>query len=451
MNRKVYTWMGIFIAYLFSSLVQAQPEQKNIVDGIMAVVGSEIILLSDIEQYSMQMKDTEEPTPEDLCEGLEELIFQKVMVHQAALDSVEVSNDQVEAEMERRLSYFIQQIGSREQLETYLGKSIETIKSDFRKQIKDQLVIQKMQGVITENVKVTPSEVKSYFQSIPSDSLPYIPSEVQYAQIVLRPTVSDEEKTRVIKLLTQIREDIISGSKFSIKARIYSEDPGSANKGGELGFLRREDLVPEFSAVAFALAPEEVSEIVETEFGFHIIQLIEKRGELANFRHILITPKISNSEMYNLMSKMDTIRDYILADPSKFNAIVERYSDDEDTRMNGGLMINYMDGGSLFAIDKLDAATFLVIDKLKVGEVSKPQIYEQRGGKKVVRMIKLISRTEPHVASLKTDYQKIMNVALQVKQQKVLDDWIQDKMGGMYIKIDEEYKNCLFKTKISKE
>src|SRR5690606_32591811 len=292
-------------------------------------------------------------------------------------DSVEVSSDQVEQEMERRLSYFIQQIGSREQLETYLGKSIDAIKFDFRKQIKDQLIIQKMQSNITDGIKITPSEVKNYFNSIPTDSLPYIPAEVQYAQIILRPQVSDKEKERIIKQLSEVRDDIISGSKFSIKARIYSEDPGSANRGGELGFLRREDLVPEFAAVAFALAPDEVSEIVETEFGYHVIQLIEKRGELANFRHILIVPKVSTTEMYNLMSKMDTIYDDIVNHGLAFNKAAELYSDDEDSKNNGGLTVNLMDGGTWFAIDKLDAPTFLAIDKLKINEVNKPQIYEQ--------------------------------------------------------------------------
>ncbi len=443
--------MLLFVA-LFSSLaVVAQPSQKNVLDGIMAVVGSEIVLLSDIEQYTMQMKETEEPTKEDLCEGLEELIFQKVIIHQAALDSIEVSNDQIEQEMERRLSYFVQQIGSREQLEVYLGKSIESIKIDFRKQIKDQLVMQKMQGAVTEDVKVTPSEVKNYFHSIPQDSLPYIPSEIQYAQIILRPEIADEEKSRVIKLLTQVRDDIISGSKFSIKARIYSEDGGSATKGGELGFLRREDLVPEFAAVAFALVGEEVSEIVESEFGFHIIQLIEKRGELANFRHILVVPKISSTDLSNLSAKLDTIRDYIVKDGVAFGKMAEEYSDDEDSKNNGGLAVNLMDGGSWFAIDKLDAPTFLALDRLKVGEVSKPQVYEQRGGKKVVRILKLLKKTEPHVASLKTDYQRIMNAALQQKQQKTLDEWIQDKIGGVFIKIDDEYKNCKFKVNITKE
>ncbi len=451
MNKiKSYTFL-CFLALLFPALLKAQPNQRVVLDGIMGVVGSEIILLSDLEQYTMQMREVEEPTKEDLCLGLEELIYQKVMIHQATLDSVEVSSDQVEQEMERRLSYFIQQIGSREQLETYLGKSIDAIKFDFRKQIKDQLIIQKMQSNITDGIKITPSEVKNYFNSIPTDSLPYIPAEVQYAQIILRPQVSDQEKERIIKQLSDVRDDIISGSKFSIKARIYSEDPGSANRGGELGFLRREDLVPEFAAVAFALAPDEVSEIVETEFGYHVIQLIEKRGELANFRHILIVPKVSTTEMYNLMSKMDTIYDDIVNHGLAFNKAAELYSDDEDSKNNGGLTVNLMDGGTWFAIDKLDAPTFLAIDKLKINEVNKPQIYEQRGGKKVIRIIKLLGRSEPHVANLKSDYQRIMNAAMQSKQQKRIDEWIQDKAEGVYIKIDDEYKNCSFNLKISKE
>lgn len=440
-----------FFALIYASLLNAQPNQRVVLDGIMGVVGSEIVLLSDLEQYTMQMKEVEEPTKEDLCQGLEELIYQKIMIHQATLDSVEVGSDQVEQEMERRLSYFIQQIGSREQLETYLGKSIEAIKFDFRKQIKDQLIIQRMQANITDGIKITPSEVKNFFNSIPTDSLPYIPAEVQYAQITLFPQVSDSEKERIVKQLSEIRDDIISGSKFSIKARIYSEDPGSANKGGELGFLRREDLVPEFAAVAFALAPDEVSEIVETEFGYHIIQLIERRGELANFRHILITPKVSTTEMYNLLSKMDTIYNEIINNGMPFNKAAELYSDDEDSKNNGGLIVNMMDGGTWFAIDKLDAPTFLAIDKLKVNEINKPQIYEQRGGKKVIRIIKLLGRTEPHVANLKTDYQRIMNAAMQSKQQKRIDEWIQEKAEGVYIKIDDEYKSCSFNLKMSKE
>lgn len=424
--------------------------QRTLVDEIVAVVGSELILRSEVEHQAQQMYVqgyVDENNFDAICTILEDMVFQKMMLSQAQFDSLKVSDDQVNQELDRRVQYFIQQIGGREKLELYLNKSIEQMKDDFRESIKNQLLVNQMQQKITGNLKVTPSEVKDFYKSIPQDSLPYVPAEVQIGQIVMIPPIRDEEKARVKKELNEIRDQILSGSKFSLKARIYSEDPGSAEKGGELGFLRREDLVPDFAGVAFSLKEGEVSEVIETEYGFHIIQLIEKRGEMANFRHILMKPKVSSTDMLKAEMKLDSIYRAIKFNEITFQRAAELYSMDEDTRNNGGLLINYSDGGTRFSIDDLDAYTYQYVSGLKTGEMTKPVAYEMSGGKKAVRVLFLVSRTEPHVASLTTDYQRISNAALAFKQNKAMEDWVFSKQDELYVRINEAFKDCKFKIK----
>lgn len=425
--------------------------QKTLVDEMVAVVGSEIILRSEVEQQANQMYVQGYVESNDfntLCDMLEEMVFQKMMLAQAQLDSLQVSEDQVEQELNRRVQYFIQQIGGREKLEQYMGKSIEQMKSDFRESIKNQLLVTQMQQKITGSVKVTPSEVKDFYHSIPKDSLPYIPAELQIGQIVIIPPIREEEKQRVKRELNELRDQILAGSKFSLKARIYSEDPGSAEQGGELGFLRREDLVPEFAGAAFSLKEGEVSEVIETEYGFHIIQLIEKRGELANFRHILMKPKVSASDLRNAEKRLDSVYYLIRNKEITFQKAAETYSMDEDTRNNGGLLINMSGGGGTkFSMDELDAFTYQSVSGLKVGEMTRPAVFDMYGGKKAVRVLYLVSKTEPHVADLSTDYQRIMQAALANKQNKAMEQWVFSKKDELYVRIDNAFKDCDFKVK----
>lgn len=430
----------------FTSL---QAQNKVLVDEIVAVVGSEIILRSEIENQINQMMMQGMATNDEktFCFVLEQAIIQKMLLVQARYDSIPVSEDQVNQEMERRLQGFIRQAGSREKLEEALGKSVDEIKVLFSKTIEDQLLIQSMQQTITGSAKVTPAEVRDYFNSIPKDSLPYIPSEVQIGMLLLKPPIQQSERDKVIKQLKDIREQIVGGSSFSLKAKLYSEDLGSSGQGGELGALTRGDLVENFAAAAFSLEGDSISDVVETEFGYHIIQLIEKRGEYANFRHILIKPKVQSVDIYNTLTKLDSIYKEIQKGNLTFSKAAMKFSEDENTKNNGGILINPINGSSTFTMDDLaeiDGVTFRAIEDLNVGDITEPKIYDDQTGSKVVKLYYILSRTEPHIASLDTDYSKIQQAALSEKQGNLLKEWVETKKNDFYIKIVTNFKTCQF-------
>lgn len=421
--------------------VTAQP-----VDKIIAVVGSNIIMLSDVEAQYLQILGqgyAEDPTIK--CDLLEELLFQKLLVNQARLDSVEVSDDQVEEELDRRLRYFIGQIGSEEKLEEYYKKSIVEIKDDFRELIRDQLLGQNMQYKITGEVKVTPAEVRDYFSKIPSDSLPYINVELEIGRIVKKPIISKKEKDVAKARAEELRQRILDGAKFETMAKLYSEDPGSAEKGGELGFFGRGNMVPEFEALAFSLQGKEISDVFETEYGFHFLQVIERRGEQVNARHILITPKTSEGDLTGSKILLDSIYDLLLKDSLTFAEAAEKFSDDEADKNNGGIVTNPQTGSTRFEMDQLssiDPTLFLTIDKMKVGEFSKPIITSAADGKQAYSIILLKSRTEPHKANLRDDYQKIQGAASTMKESNLVREWIVKKIATTYVRIDDAYLNC---------
>jgi peptidyl-prolyl cis-trans isomerase SurA len=427
----------------------ANAQEKVLIDQIVAVVGSEVVLMSDIENQMQQMAmqgqgDKSEAT---FCSLMEQAIVQKMLLMQARFDSIPVSEDQVNQEMERRLEIFVRNAGGRENLEAMLGKSIDDIKITFSKTIEEQLLVQQMQQKITGSARVTPGEVRKFFNKIPKDSLPYIQSEVQIGQLVLKPPVHQSERDKVVKQLNDIRMQIIGGSSFSLKAKLYSEDLGSAGNGGELGMLRRGDLVENFAAAAFNLEGDSVSAVVETEFGYHIIQLIEKRGEFANFRHILIKPKVLSMDIANTFNRLDSIYREIVNGNLTFSLAAQMFSTDENTKNNGGLLINPITGGSIFTMDELaeiDGSVFRTIEDLEVGEITKPKIFDEQGGAKVVKILYIVSKKEPHVASLETDYSKIQEAALADKQAQLLSEWVLDKKDDFYIRISPDYKACKF-------
>lgn len=439
----------LIIIGLIGLMLNANAQNKVLVDEIVAVVGSEIILRSEIENQinQMAMQGMASHDEKTFCYVLEQAIIQKMLLMQARYDSIPVSEDQVNQEMERRLQGFIRQAGSREKLEEALGKSVDEIKVLFSETIEEQLLIQAMQQNITGSAKVTPAEVRAYFNSIPKDSLPYIPAEVQIGQLLLKPPVQQSERDKVIKQLKDIRQQIIGGSSFSLKAKLYSEDLGSAAQGGELGALTRGDLVENFAAAAFSLEGDSISDVVETEYGYHIIQLIEKRGEYANFRHILIKPKVQSVDIYNTLSKLDSIYKEVQKGSITFSKAAMKFSDDENTRNNGGILINPINGGSTFTMDELaeiDGVTFRAIEDLNVGDITEPKIYDDQTGTKVVKLYYIVSRTEPHIASLDTDYNKIQQAALAEKQGNLLKEWVETKKNDFYIKILTNFKTCEF-------
>jgi len=431
----------ILILTLFSKL---NAQEKVIIDQVVAVVGNSAILKSDLFNQQRQMESqgiTFGPNPE--CELLDEMLYQKLLFNQAVIDSIEVSDMQVEQILERRLRFFIQQIGSREQLEAYYGKSIEELKDEFRPLIREQELSQMMEAQITRNIRVTPSEVRRFFNSLPTDSIPTVESETELAQIVIKPPVEQEEIADTRRRLNEIRERIIQGESFSTMAILYSEDPGSARRGGELGFYGRGELYPEFEATAFGLRPGEISEIIETQAGFHIIQMIERRGEQINVRHILMQPKISPLQLSKARNKLDSIRRLITSEELTFAEAAIKFSDDPG-KVNGGVMINPFTNTTRFKNDEIDQNLFFVIDRLDEGEISSPVPMMTEEGKQAFRIVKVNKRIDAHVASLDGDYDFIQQLALNRKKMKAVQDWIKRRIGNTYISINENYLNCDF-------
>lgn len=449
MMRQVF-YYALLLVFLIPAKTQAQ--QPKVVDEVVAVVGSKMILLSDIENQYLQFRLQGGAQGGRLmrCQILENLLFQKLLINQAILDSVIVTDAQVDSEMDRKLRYFINQIGSKEKLEDYYDKSIVEIKEEFRGLIRDQLIVETMQANITADLKITPSEVKEYYRSIPKDSLPFINTEVEIGHIVKKPPISTEEKARVRKKLKELRDRIINGESFTALAALYSEDPGSASKGGELGFYGRGELYPEFEAAAFALKKGEVSEIVESEAGFHIIQLIERRGEMINARHILLMPKVSQEDLAKAKKDLENVAALIRMDSLTFEEAALKHSDDP-SKNNGGLLVNPMTGTIKFETDQLDPGVFFAIDKLNVGEISDPVVMRTEEGTQAYRILYLRSRTEPHRANLNEDYSKIQNWALEDKRSKTIQEWINRKSKNTYVKISESYSDCEFSYDWTKE
>lgn len=423
-----------------------EPGQGKIIDQVIAVVGGHIILESDIEAQYLQYRMQEGITGSSStvkCSMLESMLFQKLLLNQAELDSVEVSDSQVEAEMDRRLRHYIGLLGSPEKFEEYYQKTILEFKDELRDQVRELIMVETVQDKITGDVKVTPTEVKSFFKTIPADSIPLINTEVELLQIVKLPPVNREETEKVKNKLQEIRYRVLNGENFATLAILYSEDPGSAKNGGELGLFGRGEMYPAFEAAAFSLEKGAVSDLVETEAGFHILQMIERRGEYVNVRHILLRPKVSPYDLAQAKVKLDSISGLIKANKITFDEAVTRYSDDP-SKNNGGILINPMTGTSLFETDQLDPKVAFVIDKLEVGQISEPVQFQTQENKDAYRILYMKKKTGPHKANLKQDYDKIQAWATEDKKQKVINKWIKDKAAQTYVKINNPYKDCTF-------
>lgn len=439
---------SILSLFLFLTLMIPQTgwaQQAKVIDEVVAVVGSRMVLFSDVENQYLQfrLQGNTEGGREVRCQILENLLFQKLLINQAMLDSVEVSDAQVDAEMDRKLRYFISQIGSKEKLEAYYKKSIVEIKEEFRDVIRDQLIVETMKSNITSDLKITPSEVKKFYNAIPKDSLPLINTEVELGQIVKMPPVSATEKAEVRKKLSDLKERIAKGESFTALAALYSQDPGSAAKGGELGFFGRGELYPEYEAAAYALNKGEISEIVESKSGFHIIQLIERRGDMINSRHILLMPKVASEDLAKAKQDLDNIVSLIRMDSLTFETAALKHSDDP-SKNNGGLMVNPMSGTTQFETSQLEPSVSFVINKMEVGEISEPVVMRTEEGTQAYRILYLKSRTEPHRANLREDYSRIQEWALEDKRTKAIQEWINKKTTNTYVKISDSYTSCKF-------
>ena len=446
---KNFYWRSLLLILFFNfgmlSLSISQEEQ--VIDQVVAVIGKSIVLESDIQnQYlnaRMQGK-VRGAASEIRCQILEDIMYQKLMVTQAEVDSLVVNDLQVEGELDRRLGSFIQQFGSQEKLEQYYGKTLSEIKSELREVVGEQMLAQQVQSGIVSTVTVTPSEIKSFYRTIPQDSLPLIKTEYKIAEIVKMPPVNIEEKLRVKEQLLDLRKRILQGENFSTMAVLYSEDPGSASKGGELGFYGRGQLYHEFEAIAYKLNEGEVSNIVETEAGYHIIQMIERNGDYVNVRHILLIPKVSPADLLKARNLLDSIALFIRADSLTFERAVELYSDGED-KNSGGLLINQYTGSTAFEAEQLDPQVSFVVEKMESGDISNPVPMKTEEQKDAYRILKLLSKTQPHRANLKIDYPRIQEWALQDKQRKAIDKWINKKAKHTYVRVVAQYKTCGFK------
>jgi peptidyl-prolyl cis-trans isomerase SurA len=437
-----FAWIASF--QVLKSQDRVLPENQ-ILDRIVAVVGNQIVLQSEVEEQYLQMQARGlSMSSNQKCEIFEQLLFQKLLVVQAQIDSVEVTDKQVEAEINDRLEKFIRQAGSPEALEEYFGKSITEIKESFYDPVKDQLIASKMQGEITKDLKITPSEVKKFFASMNPDSLPIVEATYEFAQIVKKPQMTDEEKKMQRNKLSEIKTRILNGDDFKTMAILYSDDPGSAKNGGLMTGVSRGDLVPEFASAAFNLEIGEISDIVETEYGIHIIKLEGRHGDRVDFRHILLIPRISSQAKLQAKNYLDSLANVIRTDTLTFAQAAILYSEDETTRLNGGLRVNPYNGTTSFEAKYIEPAVTYVLRDLKTGEISEPFESKEETGIGVYKILLLKNYIKEHTLNMKDDYQLIQDMAMDDKKQKEVLRWVRDKQKDMYIKIEGQFRNCTF-------
>lgn len=430
--------------------LQKAPEH-SVIDEVVWVVGDEPILKSDVEQMRLQgeMEGVKWGGNPD-CTIPEQLAVQKLYLHQAEIDSLDVSESDIASSVDQQINFWINSAGSREKLEEYQGKTINQMRSDLHDDFKNRQLIEKMRHKLVENISVTPSDVRKYFKDLPQDSIPFVPTEVEVEILVRQPRIPQSEINRVKDQLRSFTDRVTKGeTSFATLARLYSEDPGSARQGGEMDYTGRGTLDPAFANVAFNLTdPKKVSKIVESEFGYHIIQLIDKRGDKIKVRHILLKPKISDQEINQAIGRLDSISNDIKAKKFTFEEACSYLSEDKDTRNNHGLMA-YSDNQtgkvtSRFQMKNLATEVASVIDTMKVGEISAPFKMINSKGKTVVAIVKLKSRVEGHRAKITEDFQTMQDVVEAKEREKKLHDWVVNKIKQTYVRMNPRYKDCDF-------
>lgn len=442
MTRLITIFASVFVAQLAFA-------QLQVVDKVIAKIGDKVILLSDLQTQKLQLiTEKVEVTPQMDCYILEELMFNNLLLHQAELDSVVVTEQQVESELEQRLRYFEAQIGGREKLEEFYGKSVFQIKNEFRKIIRERMIAQEMERRITEGVTVTPRDVRDFFYSIPRDSLPFINARVEIQQVVIYPQVTDADKLKTKQKLEDIRRQIVSGkATFNSMAVKFSEDPGSRADGGLIEGYRGQ-MVKEFDAMAFSLQIGEVSQVFETQFGYHIMKLESRRGDAYTCRHVLLIPEVSDAEFDKAIAKIEECHKRIKNGELSWDQAVMLYSNDATTKNNNGRVVNPYTGEpnwDLEDLNQIDRQMAILIGGLQPGQISAPSVYDNfMESKQGVRIVRLTSRSAPHRANMEEDYQMIQNAALSKKRQEVVESWVNEKIGNAFIRISPEYSNCDF-------
>jgi peptidyl-prolyl cis-trans isomerase SurA len=438
--------LGFLVAIGLICTIYAANSQV-LVESVAAIVGNEVVYLSDVENGVLDARRTESKAPVDevRCRVFQELLIAKLFVDQSRIDSIVVTDDAVEGDLNMRINDAIRQIGSEKALETYFNKSMIEIRRDIRKALVEQQVVSEVQNNIATGLTITPSDVKRYFNAIPKDSLPVIPARVQISLIQLDPPENEENKADARQKLLDIRSQILAGKSFSVLAIMYSED-GSATNGGEIGYKLRGELEKEYADAAFSLSKNTVSKIVETKYGFHLIQLIDRKGDLANTRHILIRPKVKPDQSIRALQKLDSLIRLIRKDSLKFEDAAIRFSSHLDSRINGGKFVstNPSERITWFSLDELNKEMYVKVRDLKEGEISEPFQTTDEIGNVVFRVVRLDDEIPAHRANLKDDYQFIYNATLMAERQKSYREWIQKKIATTYIKISDEFKSCKF-------
>ncbi len=436
----------IMIFGILLCIGQLTAQDREIIDKVLGTVGGEVILLSEVEeQFALLKQQKGELDDGERCFIMESLIASKLLLNQSKLDSIEVTEAEVDQQLDARIQNILAYMNNDvSQFEAYYGQSVNEVKEGFREDLRNRLLTERMRASVIGDASVTPSEVKSFFARIPYDSLPYFNSEVEIGEIVYLPKVNPTQKAISLKKLEDLRKRIVEdGEDFAELAKVFSDDPGSARVGGDLGMQQRGTFVPEFEATAYALEKNEISEIIETEFGFHLLQLLERRGNNIHIRHILVKPEITNDDLLLAQHRLDSVRTLLEADSISFSAAVKRFSDEnEQSYNNDGSMLNPQTGTTFFEIGDLDPDIYFTIDTMEVGGYSSPIAFEKQGGAKAYRMILLKTQTEPHKASLDRDYSKIKMATLEEKKNKFIGDWVMDKMGSTYIHFDKSYDTC---------
>lgn len=426
------------------------PANNNIVDEIVWVVGDEAVFRSDIEEELQQLRAEGGSLPlNPYCVIPEQLAVQKLYLHQAKMDTIEAPEGQLNTQVDRRLDYFVAGLGSKEKVEQYFRKSFPELRNQLRDVMRTQYIIGQVQETLTKDVKATPSLVKKYFAALPVDSIPYVPLQVETQIIMVYPQVPQREIDAIKDRLRDISERVNNGeSDFSTQAIMYSED-GSNMQGGELGFHGRADWVPEFSNVAFQLSdPKKVSRIVETEYGYHIIQLIDKRGEQVNVRHILLRPHVSSADLEKARLNLDSLRKEIVGGKFTFDEAARYASHDKDTRNNRGVMMNQNTGSSRFEMQDLPPEVAVQVEKMQPGDISSAFVMKDpKRNQDVVAVVRLTSRTPGHRATLSEDYNMIKEMYLAARKQEVINEWVEKKISTTYNRIEDSWGNCEFQYK----
>lgn len=436
----------VLILAISISFVTPAKSQDNVIDEIVWVVGDEPILRSEVEEMRLNAQlEGVKFSGDPYCLIPEELAVNKLFLHQADLDSIVVSESDVVGEVDRRINWMIQRMGSKEKLEEYHLMTIEKIRDIQRSRVKDEIIINQVRQGLFSDITVSPADVRQYFKNLPADSMPMIPAETEVEIITVEPKIDVAEIEAIKDRLREFTERINGGSNFSTLAVMYSEDRNSAKVGGEIGFQGKGQLSAEFANVAFSLNdPKKVSKIVESEYGYHIIQLIEKRGDRINCRHILLKPKVSATQRNFALLKLDSVADMIRTKKMKFEDAALFFSFDKDTRNNGGLMVNENNGTSKFQLEELPQEVGTAVYEMNIGEISKPFTMIVKD-KEVCAIVRVKSKTKAHKASMSEDFQLLKNLVLNKKSEKVLESWIKEKQKKTYVRISENWRNCEFK------